>query len=98
MTRKVFQITHRQFDNRQTDASLLSPTHSGTLLSPFLLRVQNRRYRRRLKSTRDNGSLGNSGEKALAIPQITYDHIDEKEDKREVSFFLEESTGTNSTI
>lgn len=35
MTRKVFQITHRQFDNRCTDASLLSPTHSGSLLSPF---------------------------------------------------------------
>ncbi|TSK13434.1 Potassium voltage-gated channel subfamily KQT member 1 [Bagarius yarrelli] len=60
--------------------------------SPGNLRKLNRRYRRRLKSTRDNGSLGNSGEKALAIPQITYDHTDDKEDKREVPFFLEEST------
>ncbi|XP_053541912.1 potassium voltage-gated channel subfamily KQT member 1 [Ictalurus punctatus] len=58
-----------------------------------LLYEQNRRYRRRLKSTRDNGSLGTSGEKSLSIPQITYDHIDDKEDKREVPFFLEESTG-----
>ncbi|XP_058263543.1 potassium voltage-gated channel subfamily KQT member 1 [Hemibagrus wyckioides] len=61
--------------------------------SPGNLRKLNRRYRRRLKTSRDNGSLGNSGEKALAIPQITYDHIDDKEDKREVPFFLEESTG-----
>ncbi|KAK3526317.1 hypothetical protein QTP70_022748 [Hemibagrus guttatus] len=64
--------------------------------SPGNLRKLNRRYRRRLKSTRDNGSLGNPGEKALAIPQITYDHIDDKEDKRELPFFLEESTGTKS--
>ncbi|KAF5908239.1 potassium voltage-gated channel subfamily KQT member 1-like, partial [Clarias magur] len=61
--------------------------------SPGNFRKLNRRYRRRLKSTRDNGSLGNSGEKALSIPQITYDHIDDKEDKRDVPFFLEESTG-----
>ncbi|KAF4081515.1 hypothetical protein AMELA_G00162150 [Ameiurus melas] len=61
--------------------------------SPGNVRKVNRRYRRRLKSTRDNGSLGTSGEKALSIPQITYDHIDDKEDKREVPFFLEESTG-----
>ncbi|KAF7701879.1 hypothetical protein HF521_001162 [Silurus meridionalis] len=61
--------------------------------SPGNLRKLNRRYRRRLKSTRDNGSLGNSGEKTLSIPQITYDHIDDKEDKRDMPFFLEESTG-----
>ncbi|XP_060770547.1 potassium voltage-gated channel subfamily KQT member 1 isoform X3 [Neoarius graeffei] len=61
--------------------------------SPVNLRKLNRRYRRRLKSTRDNGSLGNSGEKALSIPQITYDHTDDKENKREGNFFLEESTG-----
>ncbi|XP_062859188.1 potassium voltage-gated channel subfamily KQT member 1 [Trichomycterus rosablanca] len=61
--------------------------------SPGNFRKLSKRYRRRLKSTRDNGSLGNAGEKALSIPQITYDHIDEKEDKREVPFFLEEPTG-----
>uniref|UniRef100_A0A8B9GSN2 Potassium voltage-gated channel subfamily KQT member 1 n=1 Tax=Astyanax mexicanus TaxID=7994 RepID=A0A8B9GSN2_ASTMX len=55
--------------------------------------IPSKRYKRRLKSTRDNGSLGNAGEKALSIPQITYDHIDDKEDKREVPFFLEEPPG-----
>uniref|UniRef100_A0A8B9J4K4 Potassium voltage-gated channel subfamily KQT member 1 n=1 Tax=Astyanax mexicanus TaxID=7994 RepID=A0A8B9J4K4_ASTMX len=61
--------------------------------SPGNFRKLSKRYKRRLKSTRDNGSLGNAGEKALSIPQITYDHIDDKEDKREVPFFLEEPPG-----
>ncbi|XP_037398476.1 potassium voltage-gated channel subfamily KQT member 1 [Pygocentrus nattereri] len=61
--------------------------------SPGNFRKLSKRYKRRLKSTRDNGSLGTAGEKALSIPQITYDHIDDKEDKREVPFFLEEPPG-----
>lgn len=95
MTTKVFRIIHRRFDNRRFSFKSYALWRSVIC---FLLWVQNRRYRRRLKSTRDNGSLGNSGEKALSIPQITYDHIEDKEDKREVPFFLEESTGTNSTM
>ncbi|XP_059392624.1 potassium voltage-gated channel subfamily KQT member 1 [Carassius carassius] len=43
--------------------------------------------------TRDNGSLGPGGERALSIPQITYDHIDDKD-----RVFSEESTGTTEGI
>lgn len=37
-------------------------------------------------------SMGVASERALSIPQITYDHIDDSE-KKDISFFLEEPTG-----
>ncbi|XP_041854079.1 potassium voltage-gated channel subfamily KQT member 1 isoform X2 [Melanotaenia boesemani] len=49
--------------------------------------------KRRLKS-RGIGSLGVASERALSIPQITYDHIDDTGAKKEVPFFLEEPRGT----
>lgn len=49
--------------------------------------------KRRLKS-RGNGSMGVNSERAVSIPQITYDHIDDSEEKKDVSFFLEEPRGT----
>uniref|UniRef100_A0A8C1IGZ4 Potassium voltage-gated channel subfamily KQT member 1 n=1 Tax=Cyprinus carpio TaxID=7962 RepID=A0A8C1IGZ4_CYPCA len=44
-----------------------------------LLSSQSKRYKRKPKVTRDNGSLGPGGERAVSIPQITYDHIDDKD-------------------
>ncbi|XP_008119868.1 potassium voltage-gated channel subfamily KQT member 1 isoform X3 [Anolis carolinensis] len=57
-----------------------------------LLRKQSRRYKRKGKPGRDNGStpIMNTGETALSIPQITYEHIDDREDKKELGFYLDE--------
>ncbi|XP_067387160.1 potassium voltage-gated channel subfamily KQT member 1-like [Emydura macquarii macquarii] len=57
------------------------------------LRKQSRRYKRKGKPGRDNGStpIINPGETSLSIPQITYDHIDEREDKKDMAFYLDES-------
>ncbi|KAK1789712.1 hypothetical protein P4O66_015608, partial [Electrophorus voltai] len=66
--------------------------------SPGNFRKLSKRYRRRLKSMRDNGSLGSAGEKSLSIPQITYDHIDDKEDKREEPLLNEEPSGINPLL
>lgn len=40
--------------------------------------------------------MGVASERAVSIPQITYDHIDDSEVKRDVSFCLvqEEQSGT----
>ncbi|XP_074792262.1 potassium voltage-gated channel subfamily KQT member 1-like [Natator depressus] len=56
------------------------------------LRKQCRRYKRKGKPGRDNGStpIINPGQTALPIPQITYDHIDEREDKKDMAFYLDE--------
>lgn len=48
--------------------------------------------KRRLKS-RGNGAMGVGSERAVSIPQITYDHIDDSEEKKDVPFFLEEPRG-----
>uniref|UniRef100_A0A8C3F029 Potassium voltage-gated channel subfamily KQT member 1 n=1 Tax=Chrysemys picta bellii TaxID=8478 RepID=A0A8C3F029_CHRPI len=59
------------------------------------LRKQSRRYKRKGKPGRDNGAapIINPGEPALPIPQITYDHIDEREDKKDMAFYLDEPGG-----
>ncbi|XP_059671961.1 potassium voltage-gated channel subfamily KQT member 1 isoform X3 [Gavia stellata] len=56
------------------------------------LRKQARRYKRKGKLGCGNGSAPvlNPGENALSIPQITYDHIDEQDDKKDVSFYIDE--------
>nr|XP_057932383.1 potassium voltage-gated channel subfamily KQT member 1 isoform X2 [Doryrhamphus excisus] len=58
------------------------------------LNISKKGTKRRLKSTRGNGSIGVSSERAVSIPQITYDHIDDSEEKKDVSFFMQEPTGT----
>uniref|UniRef100_A0A8C1T6G7 Potassium voltage-gated channel subfamily KQT member 1 n=1 Tax=Cyprinus carpio TaxID=7962 RepID=A0A8C1T6G7_CYPCA len=58
-----------------------------------LLSSQSKRYKRKPKVTRDNGSLGPGGERAVSIPQITYDHIDDKD-----GVFTDESTGKALTL
>ncbi|GAB0177321.1 potassium voltage-gated channel subfamily KQT member 1-like [Grus japonensis] len=52
-----------------------------------------RRYKRKGKLGCGNGSAPviNPGENALSVPQITYDRVDEQEDKKDVSFYIGES-------
>ncbi|XP_061844783.1 potassium voltage-gated channel subfamily KQT member 1 isoform X2 [Colius striatus] len=56
------------------------------------LRKQARRYKRKGKLGCGSGSAPviNPGDNALSVPQITYDHIDEQEDKKDVSFYIDE--------
>lgn len=37
--------------------------------------------------------MGVASERAVSIPQITYDHIDDSVEKKDVSYFLEEPRG-----
>ncbi|XP_029289866.1 potassium voltage-gated channel subfamily KQT member 1 [Cottoperca gobio] len=55
------------------------------------LNLSRRGPKRRLKS-RVNGSMGVASEKGVSIPQITYDHIDDSEEKKDVSYFLPRET------
>ncbi|KAL2093885.1 hypothetical protein ACEWY4_011197 [Coilia grayii] len=65
--------------------------------SPGNFRRLSKRYKRKLRS-RDNGSFSAGGDKPLSIPQITYDHIDDKDEKKDMPFFLEEPTGSTRLI
>lgn len=38
--------------------------------------------------------MGVASERAVSIPQITYDHIEDSQEKKDVSFFQEEPRGT----
>ncbi|XP_051886656.1 potassium voltage-gated channel subfamily KQT member 1-like [Pristis pectinata] len=74
---------------------VMPPDHtskiSATSSSPQI-RKQLKKYKRKCKTGNDNETalVVNTGERALSIPRITYDHIDEKEDKKEVTFFIDE--------
>ncbi|KAL4612777.1 potassium voltage-gated channel subfamily KQT member 1-like [Arapaima gigas] len=61
------------------------------------LRKLSKRCRKKPKVSRDNGFLGPavSGEHTLSVPQITFEHVDSADAKREASFFLEEPTGNS---
>ncbi|XP_027522089.1 potassium voltage-gated channel subfamily KQT member 1-like isoform X1 [Corapipo altera] len=68
-----------------------NPKKSAAPSSPSL-RKQARRYKRKGKLGCGNGSAPaiNPGENALSVPQITYDHVDEQEHKKDVSFYIDE--------
>ncbi|KAG7455792.1 hypothetical protein MATL_G00244730 [Megalops atlanticus] len=70
------------------------PTISSENSTPNF-RILSRRSKRKAKPLRDNGSLApiNPSHKALSIPQITYDYIEDKDEKKELPFFLEEPAG-----
>ncbi|XP_062245969.1 potassium voltage-gated channel subfamily KQT member 1 [Platichthys flesus] len=53
------------------------------------LHLSKRGTKRRLKS-RGNSSMREASERAISIPRITYDHIDDSEGKKDATFFLEE--------
>ncbi|KFW83678.1 Potassium voltage-gated channel subfamily KQT member 1, partial [Manacus vitellinus] len=68
-----------------------NPKKAAAPSSPGL-RKQARRYKRKGKLGCGNGSAPaiNPGENALSVPQITYDHVDEQEHKKDVSFYIDE--------
>lgn len=49
----------------------------------FVFQRRGTKRRRKL-----NGSMGLATDKAVSIPQITYDHIDDSEEKKDVPYFL----------
>nr|XP_046208522.1 potassium voltage-gated channel subfamily KQT member 1-like [Oncorhynchus gorbuscha] len=55
--------------------------------------LRNKRTKRKLKMVRDNGSMTILGARKMSIPQITFDHIEDNDEKKEVPFFLEEPQG-----
>ncbi|CDQ80941.1 unnamed protein product [Oncorhynchus mykiss] len=65
------------------------PTMNSENDSPNL-RNKSKRPKRKLKMVRDNGSLTIPGEKRMYIPQLTFDHIEDEDEKKEVPLFLEE--------
>ncbi|KAI1882510.1 hypothetical protein AGOR_G00251500 [Albula goreensis] len=75
------------------------PTISSENSTPNF-RILSRRSKRKSKPSRDNGSVGtvNLTDKALSIPQITFDHIDDKDEKKEPPFFPEEPTGVSRML
>uniref|UniRef100_A0A8C2PL87 Potassium voltage-gated channel subfamily KQT member 1 n=1 Tax=Cyprinus carpio TaxID=7962 RepID=A0A8C2PL87_CYPCA len=83
----LIQVT----ENISHSADATATTQLHVMLS--LLSSQSKRYKRKPKVTRDNGSLGPGGERAVSIPQITYDHIDDKD-----GVFTDESTGMALTL
>uniref|UniRef100_A0A8C7RAL3 Potassium voltage-gated channel subfamily KQT member 1 n=1 Tax=Oncorhynchus mykiss TaxID=8022 RepID=A0A8C7RAL3_ONCMY len=68
------------------------PTMNSENDSPNL-RNKSKRPKRKLKMVRDNGSLTIPGEKRMYIPQLTFDHIEDEDEKKEVPLFLEEQPG-----
>ncbi|XP_077373537.1 potassium voltage-gated channel subfamily KQT member 1 isoform X4 [Festucalex cinctus] len=84
-TWKMYVLTPEAIDAVESDNS--SPTIRK-------LNISKKGPKRRLKSIRGNGSIGVSSERAVSIPQITYDHIDDAVEKKDVSFFMEEPSGT----
>ncbi|TMS05898.1 Potassium voltage-gated channel subfamily KQT member 1, partial [Larimichthys crocea] len=66
--------------------------HVRSMSPMFNAQHLKRGTKRRLKS-RGNGSVGVASERAVSIPQITYDHIDDSVEKKDVSFFPEEPRG-----
>ncbi|KPP79188.1 potassium voltage-gated channel subfamily KQT member 1-like, partial [Scleropages formosus] len=63
-------------------------------------RKLSKRCRKKPKFPRDNGFLGPavSGEQALSVPQITFEHADSADAKKEASLYLDESSGNGVSI
>uniref|UniRef100_A0A672HQI3 Potassium voltage-gated channel subfamily KQT member 1 n=1 Tax=Salarias fasciatus TaxID=181472 RepID=A0A672HQI3_SALFA len=81
-TWKMYVLTPDAVRSRETD----SPTIRK-------LNISKKGTKRRLKS-RGNGAMGGDPGRAVSIPQITYDHIDDCEEKKDVSYFIEQPGGT----
>uniref|UniRef100_A0A3B5ATC1 Potassium voltage-gated channel subfamily KQT member 1 n=1 Tax=Stegastes partitus TaxID=144197 RepID=A0A3B5ATC1_9TELE len=95
---KVQQKQRQKHFNRQIPAaaSLIQTVWTHFLFINWLdfsSAFQKKGTKRRLKP-RGNGAMGVSSERAVSIPQITYDHIDDSVEKKDVSFFLEEPRAT----
>ncbi|XP_062418981.1 potassium voltage-gated channel subfamily KQT member 1 [Pungitius pungitius] len=68
------------------------PTVEPDTLIPHvrILNISKRGTKRRLKP-RGSGSMGEASERAVSIPQITLDRIDDSEEKKDASFLLKKS-------
>ncbi|KAG7454801.1 hypothetical protein MATL_G00263600 [Megalops atlanticus] len=85
-------FVQRSASNRAAWLPVILHYTAGDILS---VTRSSKRPKRKAKPSRDNGSVGtvNLADKAFSIPQITYDHIEDKDEKKEAPFFLEEPTG-----
>uniref|UniRef100_A0A3Q2CE48 Potassium voltage-gated channel subfamily KQT member 1 n=1 Tax=Cyprinodon variegatus TaxID=28743 RepID=A0A3Q2CE48_CYPVA len=73
---------------------------AGILGSGFALKVQQKQrqkhFNRQIPANRKCFSLkGVASERAVSIPQITYEHIDDSVEKKDVSYFIAQPRGTN---
>ncbi|XP_042079121.1 potassium voltage-gated channel subfamily KQT member 1 isoform X1 [Haplochromis burtoni] len=73
---------------------VLTPEGVAAAESDRRKRNFSKKLNKRRTKCRGNGSMGGGSERAVSIPQITYDHIDDSEEKKDVSFFREEPRGT----
>ncbi|KAL3061198.1 hypothetical protein OYC64_009406 [Pagothenia borchgrevinki] len=78
VTWKMYVLTPQVVTTVETDS-----------ISPNIRRLNlTRRGTKRRRKSRGNGSMGLATDKAVSIPQITYDHIDDSEEKKDVPYFL----------
>uniref|UniRef100_A0A3Q0SVI1 Potassium voltage-gated channel subfamily KQT member 1 n=1 Tax=Amphilophus citrinellus TaxID=61819 RepID=A0A3Q0SVI1_AMPCI len=88
---KVQQKQRQKHFNRQIPAAVaLIQVHTEY----FTSHSPNDCFKHWRLKCRGNGSMGVGSERAVSIPQITYDHIEDSEEKKDVSFFHEEPRGT----
>nr|XP_040019630.1 potassium voltage-gated channel subfamily KQT member 1 isoform X1 [Gasterosteus aculeatus aculeatus] len=62
-----------------------------------ILNISKRGTKRRLKP-RGSGSMGVASDRAVSIPQITLDRIDDSEEKKDASFLLKKPRGADEGI
>ncbi|KAK1888044.1 Potassium voltage-gated channel subfamily KQT member 1, partial [Dissostichus eleginoides] len=78
ITWKMYVLTPEVVTTVETDS-----------ISPNIRKLNlTRRGTKRGRKSRGNGSMGLATDKAVSIPQITYDHIDDSEEKKDVPYFL----------
>uniref|UniRef100_A0A3B3QFJ5 Potassium voltage-gated channel subfamily KQT member 1 n=1 Tax=Paramormyrops kingsleyae TaxID=1676925 RepID=A0A3B3QFJ5_9TELE len=66
-------------------SSDLTPTIGSEDSTPNFRKLS-KRYKRKPKASKDNGSAG--ADRGLSVPQITYDHIEDREEGKEDPFLL----------
>nr|XP_023696269.1 potassium voltage-gated channel subfamily KQT member 1-like [Paramormyrops kingsleyae] len=76
-------------------SSDLTPTIGSEDSTPNFRKLS-KRYKRKPKASKDNGSAG--ADRGLSVPQITYDHIEDREEGKEDPFLVEESAGLSRTL
>ncbi|XP_048863839.1 potassium voltage-gated channel subfamily KQT member 1 [Brienomyrus brachyistius] len=69
-------------------SSDLTPTIGSEDSTPNFRKLS-KRYKRKPKASKDNGSA--AADRGLSVPQITYDHIEDRDEGKEDPFLVEES-------
>ncbi|XP_063755176.1 potassium voltage-gated channel subfamily KQT member 1 isoform X2 [Eleginops maclovinus] len=78
VTWKMYVLTPEVVTTVETDS-----------ITPNIRRLNlTRRGTKRRRKSRGNGGMGLATDKAVSIPQITYDHIEDSEEKKDVPYFL----------